>query len=102
MVEAAAQDVVDVLDEGEVALVEGVLFGVVAVVQRNFLGVVDEAGVLETEFALEAGFVGDVFAKRGREHAHDVGGELDEEGHEDYAFAADGLGEGVGVDCLDC
>ena len=100
MVEAAAQNVVDVLDERKVALVERVLFGRVAVVERHLLGVVDEARVLEAELALEARLVGDVLAKGRRENAHHVGGELDEERHEDDALAADALGEGVGVDGL--
>jgi len=40
MVEAPAQNVVDMLDQREVALVEGVLLGLVAGIERHLLGVV--------------------------------------------------------------
>ncbi len=51
VVEAATEDAVDVFDQGEVAFVQCVFFGFVPVVEGDFFAVVDEARVLEAEFA---------------------------------------------------
>lgn len=88
------------LDECKVSLVEGILFGSVAAIQSDFLGVVDKTRVLEAELTLKTGLVGNILAKGRREHAHHVGGELDEKRHEDDALAADALGERVRIDGL--
>ena len=51
MVEAATEYSIDVFDEGEVAFVQGVFLCFVPIVERNFFAVIDEARMLEAEFA---------------------------------------------------
>ena len=51
VVQAATEYAVDVFDQGEIAFVQCVLFGLLPVVEGDFFAVVDEARVLEAEFA---------------------------------------------------
>lgn len=87
VVEAAAEYAVDVFDQGEVALVQRVLFRFMPVVQGNFFAVVDEARVLEAELAFQSCFFGHIFSEWRRQSAHDVGGELDEQTHGEQSFS---------------
>ncbi|KAJ6441863.1 Hsp70 family chaperone [Purpureocillium lavendulum] len=100
MVKALSEDVVDVLDESEIALVKGIFLSLVASVERHLLAVVDQARVLESELALEARFIGDIFAERRSQDAQDVCRELDEQRHEDDALSANALGQRIRVDGL--
>ena len=52
MVEASAKYAVDVLDQGEVSFVQRVFLGLMPTVERDFFAIVDQARVLEAEFAL--------------------------------------------------
>lgn len=89
VVEAATEYAVHVFDQGEIALVQRVLFRFLSVVQGDFFTVVDEARVLEAELAFQSCFFGHIFSKRGCQGAHDVGGELDEQAHGEQSFPTD-------------
>ncbi len=65
MVKALAQDVVGLLDQSEVAFVEGVLFGPLTRIQGNLFTVVYQPRVLEAVLALQPLLGGRVFSELG-------------------------------------
>ena len=89
VVEAATEYAVDVFDQGEIALIQCVLFGFVPVVEGDFFAVVDEARVLEAELAFQSCLFGHILPKRRRQGAHDVGRELDEQTHGEQSLSTD-------------
>lgn len=66
---ARAKDAVRVFDERKVPALDDVLLKLFAVVERDLLGVLEEARVREAQLALERGLVRSVLAEGGRDRA---------------------------------
>lgn len=73
MVQSSPQDAIHMLDQSEIPFVQGILLGLVAMVERHFLAVINESGMKESELSLQHGFVGNIFAKWWCQGTHDVG-----------------------------
>lgn len=92
MVESPPQYPINMLDQRKISLIQGILLRLVPIIQRHLLTIINQPTMLEPKLALQPRFIRHIFPERRSQGAHDVCGELDDEGHEEETFATNAAG----------
>lgn len=97
MVQPSSQNAIHMFDQCEITLVQGILLGLMAIIERHLLTVINESCMKESELSFQHGLVGNVFAKRWSQCAHEVGRQLHHQAHHEQTLRPDTPGQRKGI-----